>query len=66
MVLPTWAGRAVLAIVSADAPILTLLVDQKVISALVATDIGAIIAALVVGYQGHRIKTLVTTPAPPQ
>lgn len=61
MVISGWVPRAALAVTSADAPILTLLVDQRVISALVATDIGAVIAGVAVGWQGHKVATAITT-----
>lgn len=54
MAIPAWIGRAALAVVSADAVILTSLVNEKVISAQLGTEIGAIIAALAVGWQGHK------------
>lgn len=46
-------ARAAAAVYAADAAILSALVDNKVISAMTATDIGAVIAALAIGWAGH-------------
>lgn len=64
MNLPIWVGKAALAVVSADAAILTALVDQKVITATQGADIGAIILAVSVGWQGQKIQQARATPIP--
>lgn len=53
MALPAWIGRAVLAVVSADAVTLSALANEHVISTQLATEIGAIIAGVYAGWQGH-------------
>lgn len=55
--LPDWAPRAAQAIVSADAVILAALVHENVISSLLATDIGGVIAALAIGWHASAITT---------
>lgn len=61
---PAWLGKAALAVVSADAAILTTLVDQNVITATQGADIGAIILAVSVGWQGQKIQAAKANPAP--
>lgn len=47
--------RAVAFGAAVSAPVLTLLVDQHVLSALTATDVGAVVAAAVGAYHGGAV-----------
>lgn len=53
MTLSAILAKAAAAIYAADAAILSALVDQRVISATTATDVGGVIAALAIGWGGH-------------
>lgn len=69
MKLSTYFGRAAQAVYAADAAILSALVDQRVITAMTATDIGAVIAALAIGWAGHatyqtQVAKSATPPTP--
>lgn len=56
MTLPKWATRAALAVYAADAAILSALVNEHVITATLSTEIGAVIAALAVGWHGSQAR----------
>lgn len=43
-----------------SAPVLTLLTHTNVLSSLAATDIGSIVAALIVGYHSNTVTRTVT------
>lgn len=49
-----------------SAPVLTLLVDENVLSAVTATDVGAIVAALLLGYhlQNDKARTAIAVADP--
>ena len=60
--------KAVVFTAAVSAPILTLLVDQHVLSALAATDAGAVVAAAVGAYHGGAVlqsKAAASPPPPP-
>lgn len=56
--------RVVTFIAAISAPLLTLLVDQHVVTALAATDIGAIVAAAVGSYHGGKVVQKRSTDKP--
>lgn len=48
-----WETKALSLFGVVSAPVLTLLVDLNILSAIIATDIGSIVAALLVGFHGN-------------